>query len=419
MKETKFKQTDIGLIPEDWRVKPIGEFTEVVTGATPSTHIPKYWDNGTIKWMSSGEVNLKYVKDVAGRITEEGYQSASTHLIPPHCVLIGLAGQGKTRGTAAYNLISLCTNQSIGSILPNDLYCSLFLYHYMDAKYNDLRLLSAGDGGRGGLSKKLLSDYKVSLPPTKEEQERIANALSQMDNLIAALDEQIEKKKHIKQGTMQQLLTGKTRLQGFCQPWVEKTIEELGCLTGAGVDKKNVEDETPVRLLNYLDVFKRDVIFDRDLDFWTTADETKLQQCNVQEGDVFFTPSSEMPYDIALSAVAKESMPNVCYSYHIYRLRFSEYIDLDFKAYMFKTADFYNQANVTCEGSGKRYVISLTKFRKMKIFYPSDVDEQHAIANILSTMDDEIQTLQEERDKYVLVKQGMMQQLLTGKIRLN
>ena len=170
--------------------------------------------------------------------------------------------------------------------------------------------------------------------------------------------------------------------------------------------------------MNYLDVFHRDFIYNRELDFWTTANESKTLQCNVLKGDVFFTPSSEMPYDIALSAVAMEDMENVCYSYHIYRLRFKEDVDLKYKAYMFKTQAFYDQANTTCEGSGKRYVISLSKFREMKVRYPSDIKEQSAIASILSTMDDEIANLETKRDKYIAIKQGMMQQLLTGKIRL-
>ena len=224
--------------------------------------------------------------------------------------------------------------------------------------------------------------------------------------------------KHTKEGAMQQLLTGKTRLPGFCGEWVEKKVGELGILTGAGVDKLSIDSEKPVRLVNYLDVMHRDFIYDHDLNFWVTANDKKIEKCNVIQGDVFFTPSSEMPYDIALSAVAMENIPGACYSYHIYRLRFTEEIDLKFKAYMFKTNSFYKQASTLCEGSGKRYVISMPKFRSMVVRYPKDIEEQRAIANILSEMDEEIHVLEEERDKYALIKQGMMQELLTGKTRL-
>ena len=103
----------------EWNQFRLGEMTEIYSGGTPSTTISEYW-GGSIPWMSSGELNNKKIYDVEGRITQKGMQNSSAHLIPKYCVLIGLAGQGKTRGTAAYNYISLCTNQSIAAIYPND-----------------------------------------------------------------------------------------------------------------------------------------------------------------------------------------------------------------------------------------------------------------------------------------------------------
>ena len=199
---------------------------------------------------------------------------------------------------------------------------------------------------------------------------------------------------------------------------MEKTIGELGELTGAGVDKLSIETEKPVRLVNYVDVFHKDFLYNRELNFWVTASDKKIEKCNVLKGDVFFTPSSEMPYDIALSAVAMEDMPGVCYSYHVYRLRFKEDIDLSYKAYLFKTAAFYKQASTLCEGSGKRYVISMPKFRSMVVKYPQDIEEQKAIAKILSDIDLRISTLDDICKKNNLIKQGMIQELLTGKTRL-
>ena len=137
----------------EWNQFRLGEMTEIYSGGTPSTTISEYW-GGSIPWMSSGELNNKKIYDVEGRITQKGMQNSSAHLIPKYCVLIGLAGQGKTRGTAAYNYISLCTNQSIAAIYPNDKkFDSRFLYYIIDSMYESLRELSSGDGGRGGLTK--------------------------------------------------------------------------------------------------------------------------------------------------------------------------------------------------------------------------------------------------------------------------
>ena len=102
-----------------WLETTIGEISpKIIAGGTPSTLKPEFW-NGNIRWMNSGELNLKRVYEVENRITEEGLEKSSTKLIPLGCVLIGLAGQGKTRGTVAINMVDLCTNQSIASIHPN------------------------------------------------------------------------------------------------------------------------------------------------------------------------------------------------------------------------------------------------------------------------------------------------------------
>lgn len=156
-------------------------------------------------------------------------------------MLIGLAGQGKTRGTAAINKIELCTNQSIGAILPSSDTDADYLFYFFDSQYQNLRALSSGDGGRGGLSKGLLLNYDVIRPHDKAEQQRIASALSDVDALVAELDALIEKKRAIMAGTMQELLTGKRRLQGFSEPWVEKKFCEVGT-TYNGLSGKTAAD---------------------------------------------------------------------------------------------------------------------------------------------------------------------------------
>lgn len=412
----KMKMTELGLLPEDWDVRTVRECTDVVTGATPSTTVKEFW-GGDIPWMSSGELNKKYIHEVDGRITKKGYENCGTHMIPANCVLIGLAGQGKTRGTAAYNYIPLCTNQSIGSILPKPEFDPLFLYHYFDSQYNQLRLLSAGDGGRGGLNKQLLLNVQFPFPYISE-QKKIGQVLTDTDNLISGLEKVIEKKKLIKLGTMQQLLSGRIRLKGFSKPWIELELGEIGKLTGAGVDKTINIDEKPVRLLNFLDVYNRDRIYNHELKMWVTASDYKIARCDVKQGDIFLTPSSELSNDIGRSAVAMSDMEGVCYSYHVLRLRPTIDLDMTFSAYMLKTAEYEEQIRFLSEGSGKRYVISLRNFREIRISIPDDIREQNAIGNVIAAMDNEIRDLEAERDKYKNIKQGMMQKLLTGQIRL-
>ena len=187
-----------------WNEKIIGEIAQVTTGGTPDSTNDKYW-NGDIPWMNSGDLNKKRIYSVSNRITLLGLKESSTRLIPPQCVLIGLAGQGKTRGTAAINYIELCTNQSVASIHPNnDAFNSEFLYQTMDSMYEQLRTLSTGEGGRGGLNLQIIKSIEIRLP-SLQEQQKIAECLSSLDELITAQKEKVESLKLFKKGLMQGL----------------------------------------------------------------------------------------------------------------------------------------------------------------------------------------------------------------------
>ena len=221
---------------------------------------------------------------------------------------------------------------------------------------------------------------------------------------------------------MQQLLPQgttppKKRLPGFSGEWKRLTLAELGTISSAGVDKKIIEGEADVRLLNFLDAYNREFIYDADLKHHVTAPKAKVQGCNVSKGDVFFTPSSETRDDIALAAVAAEDMPGVVYSYHVVRFRLIKKLDLNFSAYLFQTGDFKRQAHRLGDGSGQRYVISQPNFRKMQVSVPG-FDEQVAIGGVLADHSTSIADYETQLTALRQEKAALMQQLLTGKRRV-
>lgn len=193
-----------------WEKIKIGEFAECSAGGTPNTNNPQYW-GGSIPWMNSGELNLKFVASVEGRITEKGLKESSTKLIPANCVLIGLAGQGKTRGTVAINKFELCTNQSIAAIYPSPKINSNYLFYNLENRYQELRNMSTGDGGRGGLNLSIIRSIQVQLPSMSEQIE-ISEILLTMDKEMEQFESKLAKLKLLKQGMMQELLTGRIRL---------------------------------------------------------------------------------------------------------------------------------------------------------------------------------------------------------------
>ena len=161
--------------------------------------------------MNSGELKGGMIHDVEGRITERGLRESSTRIVPPRSVLVGLAGQGKTRGTAAISLVELCTNQSIAAIYPTEDFVPDYLYYNLDARYHELRGMSTGAGGRGGLNLQIIRSIVLPFPEI-DEQRAIAAVLSDMDSEIGRLEQSRNKTRAIKQGMMQALLTGRVRL---------------------------------------------------------------------------------------------------------------------------------------------------------------------------------------------------------------
>ena len=214
----------------DWEKKKINTLTNIKAGATPSTLNAEYW-NGNIRWMSSGELNKKRIYEVNGRISELGLQKTSTTLVPSGCVLIGLAGQGKTRGTAAINYVELCTNQSIASILPSKNVNSEFLYQNIESRYQELRDISSGDGGRGGLNLSIIGNLYVPIC-SMAEQQKIAQFLHLIDQRIETQNKIIEDLKKLKTALVDILYNfhnGKSllRFPEFSDCWQQYTYGDL------------------------------------------------------------------------------------------------------------------------------------------------------------------------------------------------
>ena len=183
------------LCPDGVEFKKLGEIAKCYSGATPKTNISNYWDNGTIPWMNSGEVNLGRVFQTEKKITQLGYDSCSTKMVPPHTVVVALAGQGKTRGTVAITEIELCTNQSLCAIeVQQDIVNSYFLWHYLRGQYQTLRRISSGDGTRGGLNQNMIRNFEIPVPPMAV-QRKIVEILDNFSNLTAELEAELEERK--------------------------------------------------------------------------------------------------------------------------------------------------------------------------------------------------------------------------------
>ena len=172
-------------------LKDIKSFADCYAGATPSTRVVDYWENGNIPWMSSGEVHQGRVIRTEQYITQKGYDNCSTKMVPKHSIVIALAGQGKTRGTVAVTEIDLCTNQSLCAIIPNSTVLPDYLYYHLKGRYMEIRRLAANADGRGGLNLAIINKIKVIVPPMEKQLEFVSIA-EQAEQTKASLNKGIE-----------------------------------------------------------------------------------------------------------------------------------------------------------------------------------------------------------------------------------
>lgn len=413
------KMTEIGNLPSDWDVLSLSEIGRFTKGSGITRDQSHSGDIPCVRYGELYTTHDNYIRSFNSYISPE-VARAATRLSKGDILF---AGSGETKEDIGKAVAFVGNEEAYagGDIIilsPKIEASSMYLGFVLNDEESVRQKSSMGQGDAVvHIHAKELANVIIPFPHPSE-QRKIAEALSGIDTLISDLDKVIAKKKLMMTGSMQLLLSGKKRLKGFSRPWVELELGELGKLTGAGVDKTVNADERPVRLLNFLDVYNRDRIYNHELKMWVTASDYKITRCDVKQGDIFLTPSSELPNDIGRSAVAMSDMEGVCYSYHVLRLRPSIDLDMTFSAYMLKTAEYEEQIRFLSEGSGKRYVISLRNFREIRISIPDDIREQNAIGNVIAAMDNEIRDLEAERDKYKNIKQGMMQKLLTGQIRL-
>ena len=409
------KKTDVGLIPTDWNVVPLGEIATVSSGGTPSRRVDEFWGGG-IYWVTTAEIDFNEVNETTESITALGMKHSAAKLLQPGTLLMALYGQGKTRGKVAILGVAATTNQACASIWVSGGVSRKFVFHYLASQYVAIRGLS-NSGSQENLSGQIVRSLKIPLAPSKEEQEAIADALSDADSLIESLEQLLAKKRQIKQGAMQELLTGEKRLPGFSGRWRASRLGDFG-VTYGGLTGKSKSDfgHGTARYITFMNVMSNVVI---DCTSFDSVDvRSKESQNSAAAGDLFFNGSSETPEEVGMCAYLDTEVQGVylnsfCFGF---RARADAPIDRLYLAYYFRSSQGRELLESLAQGA-TRYNLSKTALLRVEFPLPK-VEEQVAIATILSDMDAELAALERKLIKARRIKQGMMQELLTGRIRL-
>lgn len=407
-----YKKTEVGVIPDDWDVRTL----ETLYNITSSKRVfQSQWRKSGIPFYRAREIAVMSEGKPAPEdlyIDENLYDLYTRQYgnIKKDDVLItGVGTLGKVY-VVKENDEFYFKDGNIIWLQFKDGFSSQYLKHQYDMPI----LVNQVFGNAGGST---VATYtitnakatKVPVPPLAE-QKRIAEALSDVDSLIFSLEKLIEKKKAVKQGAMQELLTGKKRLPGFTGGWYETTIGEHCCVfdgthqtpkyTIAGIPFYSVENVTANDFVN--------------TKFITVEEHKQLSsKCKIEKGDILMTRIGSIgdckyiDWDV-----------NASFYVSLALIKCKETINARFLSFYSTSSYFKKEIEIRSLLTAIPQKINLGPISEIRLNIPSNIKEQEAIASILSDMDNEIEALEQKLAKTRQIKQGMMQQLLTGKIRL-
>ena len=408
----KNKKKHLDFLPSDWSICALEEIGQCLIGLT---YEPRYVSpDGLLVLRSSNIGNYTLQLDdfvfVSMEVPDQlilreddlliCVRNGSRPLIGK-CTLIDHQASGMTFG-AFMSVFRSADNRFVFYCFQSDI-VKHQIHEHLGATINQITNSS-------------LNSFLIPYPSAKERN-IIADALSDVDGLITSLEALFAKKKAIKLAAMQQLLTGKIRLPGFSGVWETISMGHIGSVYSGLSGKTKADFSTGnARYVTFLNVLEN-VILDTELfeNVHITHGEVQNQ---VTKGDILFNGTSETPDDLAMGAVVGEQKEHLylnsfCFGFRLYDQ--SKYHPV-FLAYFYRGTTGRAKMYALAQGA-TRYNLSKAQFLKLELSIP-EIDEQSAIATILSDMDTEIVSLKRRLDKTRAIKQGMMQQLLTGRVRL-
>ena len=381
-----YKQTEVGMIPEDWATGRLEEFFSIITyGFTnpmPTVNHGVYMI--TAADISDGEIKFHSARNT----TEVAYRTLLTPKSKPKKNDVLLTKDGSLGRLALVGDEPICINQSVAVIRPNDKVVPVFLKLLLESPWYQRKMI--GDAGGSTIKHiyiTIVNLIPIAVPTSLVEQRAIAAALSDVDALLAKLDQFIAKKRDLKQAAMQQLLTGQTRLPGFGGEWEVKRLGDVLHVRHGKSQHHIVVNDGQYPILATGGEIGRTNTFLYDKPSVLIGRKGTIDKPQYRD-EPFWTVDTLFYTEILGGASAK------------------------FVFYKFNMINWrgYNEASGVPS-------LNASTIENIEIKLPKS-NEQTAIATVLSDMDTEIAALEARRDKTRALKQGMMQELLTGRIRL-
>ncbi|MBN2570501.1 MAG: restriction endonuclease subunit S [Ignavibacteriales bacterium] len=424
----------IGDIPDHWYLKKIKYVGKTLAGGTPSTTNPEYWD-GDIPWLNSGKVqnNIILPDDVDKYITQLGLEQSATKMIKENSVLVALTGA--TCANIGFLTFPSTANQSVVAIENETKLISKFLFYFLLSQREQI-LIERSGGAQSGINEGDVKNLILSLPQLKE-QETIANFLdektSQIDKLISNKQKLIDLLKEERTAIINQAVTkginpnvklkpsGIDWLGDIPEHWEVKNLKFVARVQSSNVDKKTNEDEIPVLLCNYIDVYKNEFIDDSFNFMEATASKKEIEKFILKQDDVLITKDSETPDDIANPAYVTQNFDNVICGYHLAQIRTNrDKIIGGFLFRLFQSKKFNSHFEVSANGV-TRFGLPLDSITDVKVSYPSVVEQLQIFQHIeteTKRIDITISKIEKEIELFQEYRTSLISEVVTGKIKV-
>ncbi|MCB1933348.1 MAG: restriction endonuclease subunit S [Candidatus Accumulibacter sp.] len=407
------------MIPADWACARISEFARLESGHTPSKRVPKYW-GGSVQWVSlhdTRSLDVGEIRTTAKTITEDGLNNSSARLLPVGTVVFSrTATVGKTTVLAS----PMATSQDFANYVCGPNLHNRYLVYLFRSMGRTWRSLMAGSI-HNTIYMPVFKELRIVLPPVSE-QRVIADALSDVDALLAGLERLIAKKRDLKQAAMQQLLTGQTRLPGFQGEWDSLPLASVVVDLDAGVSVNSVAGAS-CSSSGDPGILKTSCVADGTFD----PDENKLIDPHdidrarlSPRRNTLIISRMNTPNLVGAVGFVEKDYPDLFLPDRLWMTRFrpDSGVHPKWLAYLMSSPSAKSAIKDLASGtSGSMKNIAKRDLLALSLDFPP-TDEQEAIATVLSDMDAELSLLTARRDKTRALKQAMMQELLTGRTRL-
>ena len=399
------KDSAVGIIPQEWEVKRLGNIAKCFSGGTPKSESEEMY-GGTIPFIRSGEIHSN---KTALFLTDDGLRKSSAKMVDVGDLIFALYGANS--GDCAISQINGAINQAILCIRSSSV-INPFLHPYLELQ-KDRYIAKYLQGGQGNLSGEIVCSYTIPVPPM-EEQRKIAEILGMWDEAIEKQSRLIEKLELRKRAFMQRLLTGRTSLPGFTTPWQKVKLGEIGKFDkGVGVPKEKIVSEG-CKAITYGEIYTKYDYVIKDFASYIDSDTAQTSK-QISSGAIIFAGSGETLDDIG-KCVAFIDNDKAYAGGDIIIFNPSVEVDSLVLSYILNSPVAIAQKRRYGQGHSVVHIYQ-KDLARIEFELPSLL-EQKAIAEVLTTADDEIATHRKKLDALRLQKRGLMQQLLTGKTRV-